>query len=105
MIIGGFDRNLNLDNLIKAIMDNQDDIKKIILIGQSANRTAEELQNVGFSNFIINSSKSIDEITNQAKSLAHENDNVVLSPGFPSFDMFKNFEERGNKFRSAVEKL
>ena len=105
MIIGGFDRNLNLDNLTKAIMDNQDDIKKIILIGQSANRTAEELQKVGFSNFIINSSKSIDEITNQAKSLTHENDNVVLSPGFPSFDMFKNFEERGNKFRSAVEKL
>jgi UDP-N-acetylmuramoylalanine--D-glutamate ligase len=36
---------------------------------------------------------------------ALEGDIVVLSPASASFDMFKNFEERGNKFKELVNKL
>ncbi len=105
MIIGGFDRKLELSGLTKTVLDKNNEIKKIILIGESAKRTANELKNLGYDNYVINTSNSIDEIVAQAKSLAEDGDSVVLSPGFPSFDMFKNFEERGNKFRLAVQKL
>jgi UDP-N-acetylmuramoylalanine--D-glutamate ligase len=36
---------------------------------------------------------------------AEKGDTVVLSPGFPSFDMFKNFEDRGNQFKEVVNAL
>ena len=44
-------------------------------------------------------------IVSQAQALAQREDAVVLSPGFPSFDMFKNFEDRGLQFNAAVDKL
>ncbi len=47
----------------------------------------------------------MDEIVTKASQLAEDGDNVVLSPGFPSFDMFMNFEDRGVKFNEAIDKL
>jgi UDP-N-acetylmuramoylalanine--D-glutamate ligase len=105
MIIGGKDRGLNLDNLVSEIIDNQETIKGIILIGESANRVAEALTSANYDNYQISESKDIKEIVNQAKSLTVPGDSVVLSPGFPSFDMFKNFEDRGLQFNDAISNL
>ena len=41
----------------------------------------------------------------KAKEIANENEVVLFSPASASFDMFKNFEERGNKFKELVNKL
>jgi UDP-N-acetylmuramoylalanine--D-glutamate ligase len=40
-----------------------------------------------------------------AASHAHQGGNVILSPGFSSFDMFRNYEDRGNQFEKAVGEL
>ncbi|HEY4963797.1 MAG TPA: UDP-N-acetylmuramoyl-L-alanine--D-glutamate ligase [Candidatus Saccharimonadales bacterium] len=105
LIIGGKDRGLDLNDLVEAIIENQETIKDIVLIGESANRVSEELTNASYDNFTVNESTDIKDIVIQAKSMATAGDSVVLSPGFPSFDMFKNFEDRGLKFNDAVSSL
>ena len=105
LIIGGKDRNLNLDDLIKAIYDNQENIKKLIIIGEARQRIAEELKKLNLDNFELTDAKSMKEIVALAQKYTEPDDKVVLSPGFPSFDMFKNFEDRGNQFNTAVSEL
>lgn len=102
MIIGGFDRMLSLDEMIQQIVKNAAGIRKIIIIGQSAQRIADTLSSNGFSNYLISQATTMAEIVAQANQHAVAGDAMVLSPGFPSFDMFKNFEERGRQFREAV---
>jgi UDP-N-acetylmuramoylalanine--D-glutamate ligase len=105
MIIGGFDRQLPLDELVARILDYRHDIRRILLVGASAKRVAAELDQAGFANYQISEAKDMDGIVTTARQLAHKNDSVVLSPGFPSFDMFKDFEDRGNQFVKAVGAL
>lgn len=105
MIIGGYDRMLDLTHLGKAIKASESAIRKVILIGASRERTAEVLLAAGFTNFIQCDAATMPEIVASAKSEAQAGDAVVLSPAFASFDMFKNFEERGKRFNEAVEVL
>jgi UDP-N-acetylmuramoylalanine--D-glutamate ligase len=105
MVMGGFDRGLPLEHLAKAAVSHNDDIRKIVLIGASGQRLAGEFEKAGFANYFIEESKSIPEIVATAKTFADSGDAVLFSPGFASFDMFKNFEDRGLQFKSAVEKL
>ena len=48
---------------------------------------------------------TIEEAVRAAKSVAVAGDVVILSPGCASFDMFKNFSERGKKFQEVVRQL
>ena len=48
---------------------------------------------------------SFDEVIATARRLARPGDAVLLSPACSSYDMFKNYEERGERFRKAVEAL
>ena len=105
VIIGGFDRNLPLKSLVDIVKVNSKELRTVVLIGESSDRVSSELEQAGFSNFKIVDSKDMTEIVRQVRELAKIGDSIVLSPGFPSFDMFRNFEERGNQFRQAVNKL
>ncbi len=86
-------------------LQHNDTFRNALLYGASAERIAATLADNGFTNFIINTSDTIEPIVAQAQSLAKTGDAVVLSPGFPSFDMFKNFEERGRLYNQAIEAL
>lgn len=105
MIIGGYDRMLNLDELANTAIKHQDAIRKILLIGASADRTAEVFTKHGFNNFMFCRAAAMPDIVRAATAEAQPGDAVVLSPSFASFDMFKNFEERGQKFNDAVSNL
>jgi UDP-N-acetylmuramoylalanine--D-glutamate ligase len=48
---------------------------------------------------------SMEEAVNLGIHLGRNDDMVLLSPACASFDLFENFEERGDKFREAVNKL
>lgn len=104
-IMGGFDRQLPLENFAKGIASESGKIRKVLLIGASAERTAQAFSSIGFSNYTISKETFIANIVANATSYAKPGDSVVLSPGFPSFDMFKNFEERGLEFKKAVSDL
>ena len=47
----------------------------------------------------------MDEAVKLAQGFAQEGDTVLLSPACASFDLFKNYEERGDLFKAAVQKL
>jgi UDP-N-acetylmuramoylalanine--D-glutamate ligase len=49
--------------------------------------------------------QSFDEVLTTARTLAKPGDAVLLSPACSSYDMFRNYEERGDRFRAAVEAL
>lgn len=104
LIVGGKDRGLDLSPLITKIKESES-IKKVILIGEAKDRIKTELEKIGFNNFEILNDVNMEDIVNKINSMVSDKDNVILSPGFPSFDMFKNFEDRGIKFNEAVEKL
>jgi UDP-N-acetylmuramoylalanine--D-glutamate ligase len=105
VIMGGFDRHLNLDDLVSDLGELDDQIRKLILIGASAQRLADNLEKQKFTNFVISTADNMPDIVLEASKLAQSGDAVVLSPGFPSFDMFKNFEDRGLRFNAAVADL
>ena len=107
LIIGGFDRNLDLKSLVESIVDEgkNGSIRKLILIGASASRLAKELDAKKYTNYQVSNAKNMFEIVKLATDYADKEDVVLLSPGFASFDMFKNFEERGRAFKDAVNNL
>jgi len=103
MILGGYDRMLDIDHFGSYVMDHQADFRKLLIIGASAERLAASLDKAGFTNYTVDSgAKTMPQVVKAARQLASPGDAVVLSPGFASFDMFKNFEERGLQFRAAV---
>lgn len=99
-ICGGYDKNIPYEPLGELFKNK---VKYAVLCGATANKIADVLKNVGYDNFEI--------VTdfNEAVKIASENavagDNVVLTPASASFDMFKNFAERGNCFKNIVNSL
>jgi UDP-N-acetylmuramoylalanine--D-glutamate ligase len=76
-------------------------VRALILLGEARGRIKSALSD--FKN--IEEVKTVEESVRKGYSLAHPGDSVLLSPGCTSFDMFKNFEERGNIFKEAVKQL
>lgn len=105
MIVGGYERMIPLEHFAEHVKKRDQNLRSILLIGQSAARVAESLQKVGFENFRISTAKTMPEIVSDAQAVAEKGDVIVLSPGFASFDMFKNFEERGLQFKQVVNSL
>jgi UDP-N-acetylmuramoylalanine--D-glutamate ligase len=105
LIVGGYERMLPLEQFAATVKDHKKEIRQVLLIGASALRVAEAFQEVGFKDFRITSAQTMPEIVSAAHGLAKSGDAVVLSPGFASFDMFTNFEVRGNAFKEAVHAL
>lgn len=106
MIVGGYDRMLDLDHFASFVKEHAASLRKLLVIGQSCQRLVDSLNKAGFNDYeIMEKDTSIEAIVKKAQSLAQSGDAVVLSPGFASFDMFKNFSERGDSYRKAVQNL
>lgn len=106
MIIGGFERMLDLERFSSFIQNHANVLRTILIIGESGRRLEQNLMKAGFTNYLLDPNlTTMSAIVTKAQSLAQPGDAVVLSPGFASFDMFENFEDRGRQFKSAVEQL
>lgn len=105
MLVGGYDRGIPLSELMDALINNRDTIRKVIVYGASAKRIISELKKTHFDNYIWHEEADMDSIVAAAQGFAKSKDAVVFSPGFSSFDMFKNFELRGVAFNQSVAKL
>jgi UDP-N-acetylmuramoylalanine--D-glutamate ligase len=97
LIMGGKDKGCNY-RVLRDLVRNR--VKLLLLIGEARNRIAEELREVAAFEFFT----TLEEAVKRAAGAALPGDVVLLSPACSSFDMFANYEERGNAFRAAVEK-
>ncbi len=75
--------------------------KLAVVYGEDAHKIAQVLQKV----VPVVTAQSLQEAVEQAHKLAQEGDLVLLSPACASFDMFKNYEHRGEVFSAAVRNL
>lgn len=98
LIAGGKDKNLSYAKVLPAIKAK---VKKIVLIGE----TRRKMRDI-FEGFIpVEEKGSLEEAVRAAYRSASPGDYVLLSPMCSSFDMFRDYKERGEVFRQAVEKL
>ncbi len=108
LIAGGYDKHLEYGELGEVIVKRA---KALILLGQTsekikiATQEAMKKENVKKSELPIIECKSLEEAVAEARDLAKEDDIVFFSPASASFDMFKNFEERGKKFKELVNAI
>ncbi len=102
LICGGSEKGSDFTQMGKVISESRN-VKTVILIGLMAERIKEKISNEEIK--ILRGAKNMAEIMEQVKSAAESGDVVVLSPAAASFDMFKNYKERGNQFKEAVRKL
>ncbi|MBR4030301.1 MAG: UDP-N-acetylmuramoyl-L-alanine--D-glutamate ligase, partial [Clostridia bacterium] len=107
LITGGKDKGIPYDEIGPHIIDK---VKTLVLIGATAPLIEDALNKAyaeqGITPFIdVFHAESYEQAVNLAYKNAKENDVVLLSPASTSFDMFKNFEERGNCFKELVMKL
>ncbi|MDP6625235.1 MAG: UDP-N-acetylmuramoyl-L-alanine--D-glutamate ligase [Nitrospinota bacterium] len=98
LIAGGKDKGGNYGPLAELISKK---VKFSILIGESKMKIRSALKN---SNNIENAA-TLEDAVNKAFAKANAGDVVLLSPSCASFDMFKDYEDRGNIFKKAVLKL
>jgi UDP-N-acetylmuramoylalanine--D-glutamate ligase len=95
LILGGKDKGGSYLPLKPEI---EKKVKALILLGEAAGRIATELRGL----CLVQKTKNLPECVRSAKSLAAAGDVVLLSPACSSFDMFKNYGERGDTFKKAV---
>ena len=102
LIAGGYDKNLDYTPLAKPIIDK---VKTLILIGQTAGKiydvVKEELEKEN-KKLDIYMCETLEATIPIAKKNAKSGDVVLFSPASASFDMFKNFADRGNHFKQLV---
>ena len=105
MISGGKDKGIRYDEIGPAIIEK---VKTLILIGATSD-AIENALNKAYGDMepcvrVIRAT-TYPEAVRIAKENAREKDTVILSPASTSFDMFNNFEERGNLFKKLVNEL
>lgn len=98
-IVGGIDKG-NDYNILKSMV--KDKVKAIVCLGVDNQKIYKSFADVVQD---IYETRSAEEAVKTAYSLANHGDTVLLSPACASFDLFENFEDRGTKFKKAVNQL
>jgi UDP-N-acetylmuramoylalanine--D-glutamate ligase len=104
LMLGGRDKKLPWDDLARVIRQKVD---HVVAFGELAPLAIAALGSPqpGARPYSITRCKNLEEAVMAAKQAATAGDVVLLSPGGTSFDEFKDFEERGERFRSLVRQL
>jgi UDP-N-acetylmuramoylalanine--D-glutamate ligase len=105
LIAGGYDKHIPFEPLAQ---EGHEYIKELILLGATKYKIKEVFDKIKEDKGIdipVNIVESLEEAVKKAKDIAKYGDIVTLSPACASFDMFTNFEIRGNKFREIVNSI
>ena len=101
LILGGSDKGLDYQELRDDI-EKRNNVKNLILIGNTGEKIGLGIKGKN----IINLGKtSMNRIVEEACKVTQKGGVVILSPASASFDMFKNYKERGNQFKKAVHQI
>ncbi|WP_105124372.1 UDP-N-acetylmuramoyl-L-alanine--D-glutamate ligase [Streptococcus suis] len=98
LIAGGLDRGNEFDDLVPDLLG----LKKMVILGQSAPRVQRAADKAGVPTL---AAEDIADATRKAFEVAEEGDVVLLSPANASWDMYPNFEVRGDVFLQTYEEL
>ncbi|MCL2371225.1 Mur ligase family protein [Candidatus Saccharibacteria bacterium] len=104
VIAGGFDRQLDNYEEIAEAMLAANDLRFVALIGQTAPKIAEFLHSLPRDKYEIFDTLEA-AVEGAFLELKGDGGVVLMSPGTPSFDMFKDFKDRGEQFHAIVNKL
>ena len=100
LIGGGYDKDASYEEWIQSF-DGK--VRKLILIGQTKEKIEKTAKMCGFEDTIL--ADNLEEAVSICSKLATDGDAVLLSPACASCGMFKNYEERGDKFKELVNAL
>ena len=103
LILGGSDKKTSFDPLAQAIAASKQ-IACCVLIGDTAAQIRESLERVGYT-AVEEAGYDFDLCIEKCRALAQEGGCVLLSPACASFDMFKDYEDRGRIFKEKVMAL
>lgn len=102
IIAGGYDKHIPFDEFGEKIARKA---KAAILIGQTAGAIGKIIQNHPQNNAHVGFARTLEEAVKLANGLAKSGDVVLLSPACASYDMFENYEQRGEQFIELVNKV
>lgn len=98
-IVGGVDKGNDYSELMSLVREK---VKAIVCLGIDNNAIIDSFKDVVD---ILVESESMDEAVKIASRIAEQGDTVLLSPACASYDLFKNYEDRGMQFKQAVKSL
>ncbi|MEX2380699.1 MAG: UDP-N-acetylmuramoyl-L-alanine--D-glutamate ligase [Vicingaceae bacterium] len=98
-IVGGVDKGNDYGELLQLVRDK---VKAIVCLGKDNSKIIDAFKGEVAE---IQEAKSADEAVRKAYALAANEDAVLLSPACASFDLFENYEDRGQQFKRAVRAL
>jgi UDP-N-acetylmuramoylalanine--D-glutamate ligase len=104
LLLGGRDKDLPWDELLQLVRDRVD---HLVLFGEAAEKIQKTAESLGLraNGSRMVQARGLREAVQKAAEIAQAGDVVLLSPGGTSFDEFKDFEERGERFREWVLEL
>ena len=97
LIAGGKDKGVEFDDNTDLVREK---VRSAVLIGEMKDRIASSWKGTD-----CHTTGSLEEAVNKARSLSKSGDVVLFSPGTSSYDMFRNYGERGNIFKTLVQNL
>lgn len=100
VIAGGMDKGSDYEAFIQSFNNK---VKYMVLLGETAEKIQNTAKQLGFSNITIK--EDMDACVREAFEFAQEGDTVLLSPACASWDMYPNFEMRGQHFKDCVKSL
>lgn len=100
LIAGGYDKESSFDSFIDEFNGK---VKKLVLMGKTAPKIKEAAERKGFTDIIMG--KNMEECVRSSFRAAEPGDTILLSPACASWDMYLNFEQRGDHFKSCVKDL
>lgn len=101
LLIGGVDRGLHLEPFVESIQKSSL-IKEVVVYGTERERIAKLLSLHNIPHVVIDG--NFEEVFRTAIEKTKSGEIVLFSPGAPSFDMFKDYQDRGHTFNALVAK-
>jgi len=104
LMLGGRDKKLPWEELMQLVNER---VEHVVLFGEAAEKIQKTVDSLGLgkTRFTLSRANGLHEAVLKAAEVAESGDVVLLSPGGTSFDEFKDFEERGERFRTWVQEL
>jgi UDP-N-acetylmuramoylalanine--D-glutamate ligase len=104
LMLGGRDKNLPWEDLMRLVSQQ---VKHVVLFGEAAEKIQKTANSLGLGEKRCTLSRvdGLHEAVLKAAEVAESGDVVLLSPGGTSFDEFKDFAERGERFKVWVQEL